>query len=1588
MVRGAKTAVAIIGLMLLAGFSPLLSVPLGDNHEVQNTGGRATITWSGTQVLTSDYTVPVGDTLLITAGTTVTLDDYVRIYVEGELDITGTASSPVTITRSGDSISHEGIQFNATSRNRGSVIQHLVIEHSEWGITIYDSNPWLADVYIDNPDYVGIDLFDHANPFIQRLTVQNGGQDVASLNVNSRYGIGLSAGVSSYPTVIGATFDGLTTRGLNIWGDSHGYFADISIHNISSVGAGGWISAGIWVEDSLGLYNNVSVNKTDNGIWVKHISENSTTRPTFQHATVSNSMYRGVFVEQGDHSDYNNIQLNAIFDNLTVRGSGGPLAKTPGLCYYAIGLNTTGVDMTNVVSEDNVCNGFKAYMIDSATLIENLTIRNSGNPSAVPVNDRAGFFCSWCTRAANIDNLTVSGSDSHGIMLSVATITGSNWVSHNNSATGLFVRQSFPEVYNLELSDNGHNGLRVYDSANVKLFDLNSQRNGLSATIPESGVGMFFEKSNDVMSATKNVSCTRCSSTEDAWGGVRVEDSIDLQLTDLSVTNPGNNGIAVDVDNTGMVFNGWVDLHGLTIQANRSGPIVQFVNTEARVSDVSLSGTHGGFAWDGGGESITSELSNSSFAGLNCIEFTDLHLVVADHIDLSGCTGQINLRDSTVNLSRSTLGSTVSFDMTGQPSTLRWIDSGYMDASLQNIGVGSIIDEMWTMHIWATNQANHGLPHAVVNISFSGLNGNEVHTMPYEGNAVLGPFVAQRTDWTQSSAWTDYSMGCEYDEQRGDFNMTPIPHNRVIPYTSPLVICSIMLSNQAPLIIWSTPLHEDLYSSGGEVTFNASDTWDLDDDAMTFTWSSSLDGVINTAGSTSLFTVNDGSGNVLSDGVHDITLDVCDNQGNCANETRQIELRNLPPVITIETDPAVDLDGTLRLFRTVPLHVNMSQTYDPEGDTILCIIDVSYREGDTGAPYPCPDEWNESFTDASDGVTQFDYTITITDDVNPSVSIIYAIELVNELPRPDFVMTTSGNTSGDTVYLDGTASFDPEGDPIIVKWESDVIGELPDDDDGNDLLWNGRLPAGTHQITLSLSDTQANHIGSWSTQTQELIVENSEPVAIISSHVDFSTDSSVLHTFEAHGSGDWDLSCDLFDEAWVLNHLCEDGVVANADNVAVRWDSSSSETALGTDWSLTTRLPAGLQTLTFTIDDSVHPPVNASIEIDVSPSAPVLIVSSPVPGITVDSDAPVLFDFRSSFDADGDDFIVNISSNLMEGLIVENGSTNWWYNDFLPAGEHTITFTLTDSTDMVRIVNQTLIVNPTGPIAVIEGLAEGQYINPGELLHFDGSLSYDADDDIIQWLWHQIIDGQSVEIANDANFSMWIPPGQATFTLTVRDSEGASDTAQISIIVGSSNPILSGLEIDQSKLEIDVMNTVIVSVVLSDADGTTQMDGSVNGHLMAGGNEYSFILLDDGSGEDLLANDGIYTGVLSTEITSDASFGLIEVWASDGDLMSNTVKKQLPINKPKGMSGIAELLSSTGIIALAGAMLVLAILGGLNVLRNKRRLAADLEMIESWGAGLGGGTVGFDDIVDETGPKEPDMDAEAPPGMSDFGELD
>ena len=106
---------------------------------------------------------------------------------------------------------------------------------------------------------------------------------------------------------------------------------------------------------------------------------------------MEDSQYRGVLVEREDHSNFSNLQTNAVFESLEIRGTGGPNAKTPGLGIgAAFDLNTSGARVSDAVIEDNALVGFRAYSTDSSTHISNLTIRDNGPDSPGSLHEGAG----------------------------------------------------------------------------------------------------------------------------------------------------------------------------------------------------------------------------------------------------------------------------------------------------------------------------------------------------------------------------------------------------------------------------------------------------------------------------------------------------------------------------------------------------------------------------------------------------------------------------------------------------------------------------------------------------------------------------------------------------------------------------------------------------------------------------------------------------------------------------------------------------------------------------------------------------------------------------------------------------------------------------------------------------------------------------------------------------------------------------------------------------------------------------------------------------------------------------------------------
>ena len=131
----------------------------------------------------------------------------------------------------------------------------------------------------------------------------------------------------------------------------------------------------------------------------------------------------------------------------------------------------------------------------------------------------------------------------------------------------------------------------------------------------------------------------------------------------------------------------------------------------------------------------------------------------------------------------------------------------------------------------------------------------------------LPDFIGQRWTVSGASSLNTADVLCGYDGQSNSTSAV-LDQDRV-------VYCILPLDNQAPFIHWTRPRMEVSSPSQSEVEFNASDSWDLDNDVLTYEWSSSIDGVFATQ--TDLFVANElGSGIVLGDGIHQITLEICD----------------------------------------------------------------------------------------------------------------------------------------------------------------------------------------------------------------------------------------------------------------------------------------------------------------------------------------------------------------------------------------------------------------------------------------------------------------------------------------------------------------------------------------------------------------------------------------------------------------------------------------------------------------------------------------------------------------------------------------
>ncbi len=1540
-----KPQCAVLLALAMLLFSPM-AVVLEDSIPSETDSGintvsvesgssaRATTTWSGNVWLNSSYHISSSDALVVSNCTQIWMSYGTRIHVDGRLTVEGTQSCPVKMHSQGFG-DHLGIQFNSTSRNRGSVVNNLTIEDSEYAVTIYNSNPLLYNLTVEDADRVAVDLYNSASPIIQDLTIQDGGQGLAN-GIEWRQGIGLSVGNYSTPVVNRFVADGLENRALNVWGNSGGMYRNLNFTNIG--GAVLSLSAAIWVEDSQLLIEDVYIDECDNGAYIRHISDSSITRAVMRRVVIEDSQFRGLMVDKSDHLNYTNYQA-AIIEDLEIRGTGGPDAADQGWAEAALEINASGAWIEGAVIEDNIAPGIRLYFTDSSTTMKDVSVSDSGNPNkgthAAGIYNRAAFF------APEFINLSVTGSAGPGVWIeSGGAIQGQNWTLFNNSAQGLRVDGSALVVDGMDIHDNNLSAVRVFDGRKVELSNVSTTGNGHQATGPEDGAAMVFIESNDIESNSGDVMCRTCISREDAWGGVWAQDSVDLWLDDFDIHDPLNGTAPIVIDNGGLTASyqgGRFQMHDVHVWVNRSGPAISITEAAGVIDGLDMHGSHQGLHWDANHNGVwTSELSHAVLRGSDC-------LILSNHSDLIGvglnisndCSGSIQFNDVDANWS-------TTYDESGSHvlsldanSSLRLHQPDNIDLNQAIIPTGAYIDLAWDMTVWVINQHGNGVPRADVEVSFDQYSTDFQYVSDWLGFDKFPNFIGQRWNSTGASSFTQVSVECSYDNTT---NTTSFSFN-----DDEILYCVMDLANQPPFLVWSTPEDQDIFPSGGQVIFNASDSWDLDNDTLSYTWTSSLNGII---GSTSTISVNDGGEVSLNDGIHDITLEVCDQAGNCVSETRTIELTNLPPIISITTSPPPDFNNILRPAWTEDVTFNSSSTVDPEGDTLTRRIWASHWPSSqycTGTD--CQDEWTMNFADSSQA--NFTLEIGFSDGINPESVWSIDVELYNEMPIPDLIVEREANTSDQIVFLNSTGTVDPEGDAMGIRWISDIDGILGQANGSTSILsWQGHLSRATHNILVQVWDDRPEHLTQVAELTQTIVVENSAPVVIIETPEDgLLIDTSTLVNFSTEGSGDWDSWCSSYPVGiWLCSSTPNP---QGSDLLSIDWVSniSGALTPEGEDWLIWEGwMPVGNHTVTVTFDDLLGGISSASFTIDVAQSAPVLGLVTPFDGQGFLSKDTIYIDASDSIDFDGDDFTLSVVSDhpLVNGPILEEVDANTTHPIQLPAGTHHLTFLLRDDNGMERSEIITLVVADSAPIAVVDSpeVVPGisKTLDPSKSVFFSANSSTDADGDIADYEWFRSDDGGWVLILNQSFGEVELGSGNHHIKLVVTDTRRVSDELHFNLTLKESWPVLSNLVLSQEKFTVGEKVTLEVTVEMNDEDGSTEI---VQGMLIHGIQQWEFDLLDNG--------DGTWSG--SLEFTpSEAGRPQLKIKATD-DSVIREITRDLLVEAELSETNWGQV--GGGIGGGAFVILLLIFLAG-----RRRKKLSETGLVESW--------TSFDGALDAT----------------------
>ena len=559
--------------------------------------------------------------------------------------------------------------------------------------------------------------------------------------------------------------------------------------------------------------------------------------------------------------------------------------------------------------------------------------------------------------------------------------------------------------------------------------------------------------------------------------------------------------------------------------------------------------------------------------------------------------------------------------------------------------------------------------------------------------------------------------------------------------------------NTPPTVSLTSPSSGSESTEGDPVAFQASAT-DNEDGSLSsqIQWTSSIDNAIGTGFS---FTKSN-----LSVGVHTITATVTDSQGASDSEQVTITINaipvNTPPTVSL-TSPSSGSEST----EGDPVAFQASATDDEDGSISSSIQWTSSIDNAIGTGF--------SFTKSNLSVGVHTITATVTDNggLSDSDQVSITISTLNSPPSVGITSPSSGSqfTEGNSVTFSGWAA-DPEQGGVAnsLQWTSSIDNAIGT----GKTFTKSNLSVGVHTITATVTDSQG--------------ASDSEQVTITINAIPVNTPPTVSLTSPSSGSESTEGDPVAFQASATDD---EDGSISSS----IQW-TSSIDNAIGTGFSFTkSNLSVGVHTITATVTDngglSDSDQVPITIIIQENNSPPSVGITSPSSGSQFTEGNSVTF---SGWAADPEQGGVANSIQWTSSIDNAIGTGKTFTKSNLSVGVHTITATVTDNgglsdSDQVPI---TIIIqeNNSPPSVGITSPSSGSQFTEGNSVTFSGWAADPEQGGVANSLqWTSSIDNAigTGKTFTKSNLSV----GAHTITATVTDSQGTSDSEQVTITINA-----------------------------------------------------------------------------------------------------------------------------------------------------------------------------------------------------------